>query len=112
SVKFPLTAYTSILHRISGFFLLFFIAFFLYALRQSLEDAETFNALKSNLQTPWIKFVAWILLSTLAYHFIAGVKHLIADMGFAEEKDSGKTAAAIVLILTVIAVILLGVWIW
>ncbi|MFW1836887.1 succinate dehydrogenase, cytochrome b556 subunit, partial [Acinetobacter baumannii] len=47
----------------------------------------------------------------LIFHFIAGVKHLLADLGFAEELQIGRIAATISLILSVVAIIAAFVWI-
>jgi succinate dehydrogenase cytochrome b556 subunit len=56
-------------------------------------------------------FVVWVFAAGLIFHFIAGVKHLLADLGFAEELQSGRIAATISLILSVVAIIAAFVWI-
>ncbi|EXD65008.1 succinate dehydrogenase/Fumarate reductase transmembrane subunit [Acinetobacter baumannii 662545-1347] len=53
----------------------------------------------------------WVFVAGLIFHFIAGVKHLLADLGFAEELQSGRIAATISLILSVVAIIAAFVWI-
>ncbi len=113
SIKLPVTAYASILHRISGFVMIFIIAFLLYVLSCSLSTEESYDDIFIMLHTPWIKFIVWIILSVISYHFIAGFKHIIMDAGFCEEKQSGKIGAIISFIVTIVAVVFLGVWmIW
>ena len=112
SIRLPLTAYVSILHRISGIVLLLLVGVFLYALDLSLSSEENFNRLTEFLHMGWMKFVLWLMLSVLIYHFIAGIKHLVMDAGYAEGKKSGYAGAMISLVLTVSVIALLGVWIW
>ena len=110
SIKLPLTAYASILHRISGFLMIFIVAFLLAVLSCSLSTEEGFDQVYHLLHLPWVKFVVWLMLSAVVYHFIAGIKHLIMDMGFAEGEASGRAAAIVSFVLAAIAIVLLGVW--
>ena len=54
----------------------------------------------------------WGLLSALLYHLVAGVRHLIMDMGIGETLEGGKLGSKIVLVVSAIVIVLLGVWIW
>ncbi len=110
--RFPITAITSILHRISGILLFIFIPFLLWVFAISLHSAHGFSAVQACFTSHWAKFFFWVFLSALVYHLIAGVKHLLMDIGFFEEKFSGKVASIVVLLVAVIAIVLLGVWLW
>ncbi|MGB1091672.1 MAG: succinate dehydrogenase, cytochrome b556 subunit [Oceanobacter sp.] len=112
SIELPLTAKASILHRISGFILFFAVAFMLTALAASLESASSFADLKAGMDNGLVKFITWGIVSALGYHFVAGIKHLLMDMGIGEEKESGRTGAMITLVLGVVVVVLAGVWVW
>ncbi|WP_286917835.1 succinate dehydrogenase, cytochrome b556 subunit, partial [Pseudomonas sp. UBA6276] len=90
TIKLPVTAYTSILHRISGVILFLGIALMLYALGKSLGSEEGFGEVKAYMTSPLAKFVIWALLSALLYHLVAGVRHLIMDMGIGETLEGGK----------------------
>jgi len=48
----------------------------------------------------------------LAYHVIAGVRHLLMDLGIGESLEGGKRGAISVLLLGVVAAALIGVWLW
>jgi succinate dehydrogenase / fumarate reductase cytochrome b subunit len=37
-----------------------------------------------------VRFIVWVFVAGLIYHFIGGIKHLLADLGFAEELQSGR----------------------
>ncbi len=112
SLKFPITAIVSILHRLSGIGLFLLLPLALYTLNMSLHSHATFDDLQSMLALHTMKLGLWIFLSSLAYHVIAGIRHIILDMGFGEEIQAAKFSAKIVLITAIVAIIILGVWIW
>lgn len=112
TIELPLPAKASILHRISGFALFFAVAFMLCALGASLESEQSFNELKDVMNGGLAKLITWGILSALGYHFVAGIKHLLMDMGIGETKESGRTGAIITLIAGVIVIVLAGVWVW
>lgn len=112
TIKLPITAYVSILHRISGVILFAGVAILLCMLDASLESEESFAALKEGLQSPIYQFLIWGTLAALAYHMIAGVRHLIMDCGVGESLEGGQLGAKIALVVAVVLIILAGVWIW
>ncbi|MCY0966578.1 succinate dehydrogenase, cytochrome b556 subunit [Parathalassolituus penaei] len=112
TIELPLPAKASIIHRVSGFILFFAVAFMLSALAASLESAESFAGLKAAFDNGLVKFIAWGILSALGYHFVAGIKHLLMDMGIGETKESGRTGAMITLVAGLIVIVLAGVWVW
>lgn len=79
TIKLPVTAYTSILHRISGVILFLGLVVLLYGLDMSLASEESFEELKACLASPLAKLVIWGLLSALLYHLVAGIRHLFMD---------------------------------
>jgi len=58
------------------------------------------------------KLVTWLILSMLAYHIIAGIRHLLMDAGMGETLQAGRAGAYAVMVLGVIAAVILGVCIW
>jgi succinate dehydrogenase / fumarate reductase cytochrome b subunit len=54
----------------------------------------------------------WGFLAALLYHLLAGLRHLIMDLGFAETLSSAKITALTVFILFGLGVMSLGVWLW
>lgn len=112
TIKLPVTAYTSILHRISGVILFLGIAVLLFALDKSLASEEGFEQVKAYLASPLVKLVIWGLLSALLYHLVAGVRHLIMDMGIGETLQGGTLGSKIVIAASVVLILLAGVWIW
>jgi succinate dehydrogenase / fumarate reductase, cytochrome b subunit len=112
TIKLPITAYTSILHRASGIILFVGLAIMLYALDKSLASEEGFAQVKACMTSPVAKLVIWGLLSALLYHLVAGVRHLVMDMGVGETLEGGKLGSQLVLAVSAVIIVLAGVWIW
>lgn len=112
TIKLPLTAWTSIAHRVSGIIMFIAVAGLLWLLSVSLDSERGFEQAQSVLQNPLAKLVLWGVLSALLYHLIAGVRHLVMDAGVGEGLESGKRGSQVVIVLSVIVIVLLGVWIW
>lgn len=110
--RFPLTAISSILHRASGVILFLFIPFMLYLLHKSLASSDSFACVQHYFCSAPAKFFIWVMLSALIYHFIAGVRHLLMDMGLCEELQSGKISSIVVMVLSIILIVGLGVSLW
>ena len=94
TIKLPITSYVSILHRVSGVVLFFAVAVFLWMLESSLASEESFNAVGATLSNPVCQFIIWGSLAALAYHAVAGIRHLIMDFGLGEDSfESGRNSA-------------------
>ena len=112
SIKLPITAYVSITHRVTGVILLAGILILMWMLDVSLESEESFNSLKDIMQMPLAKLVLLAVLASLAYHLVAGFRHLMMDLGIGESLEGGKLGAKIVFASSVILIVLAGIWIW
>lgn len=110
--NWPITALSSILHRMSGVLLFLAVPLALWMLEQSLESQSSYEALQQMLSGGLAKFVIWLVLAALAYHIIAGIKHLLMDVGVGESLEGGILASRLVIILGVLSAVGLGVWIW
>ncbi len=112
TIQMPITAITSILHRITGVMLFVAVGFLVWALSLSLESRQGFDQTVAVMTHPLAKLITWGILSLVIYHLFAGIKHLIMDAGFAETKEGGPLAARITLVLTVVVIVLMGIWVW
>jgi len=112
TIKLPITAYVSILHRVSGVALIGAIAILLGLLDYSLKSPEDFAAVQVCLASLPMKLLVWAVLAAFIYHLFAGIKHLIMDMGIGETLEGGKLGSMLVLVFVVIGILLAGVWIW
>jgi succinate dehydrogenase / fumarate reductase cytochrome b subunit len=112
TIKLPITGVTSFLHRVTGIILFVGLAIMLYALAKSLGSEDGFNDVKAYLTSPLVKLVIWALLSALLYHMVAGIRHLLMDSGIGETLEGGRLGSKIVIAISVVLIVLAGVWIW
>ncbi|MGC6480636.1 MAG: succinate dehydrogenase, cytochrome b556 subunit [Porticoccaceae bacterium] len=113
SIKLPITSYVSILHRVSGVVLFFAVALLLCVFDASLESEQSFQSLKESFASPLIQFVTWAALAALAYHFVAGIRHLIMDLGFGEDSfESGRRSAWVVVVVAILLMVAISGWIF
>jgi succinate dehydrogenase / fumarate reductase cytochrome b subunit len=101
-------AIASILHRVSGIVLFLLIPVMLWLLQNSLASPESFETVFDNVL---VRFVAWIFVAAISYHFVMGMKHLFADMGMNEEFKSGRTAAMVSFAIAAILIVASFVWV-
>ncbi len=111
-IRMPMAAIVSILHRMSGFVLFLAIPYLIYLWLVSLSSAEGYDNLQIALHHGMTQSLVYIVLLALLYHWVAGIRHLLMDMGLGEEKVSGRRGALLVLAVVVILALLLGVWLW
>jgi succinate dehydrogenase / fumarate reductase cytochrome b subunit len=111
SFKWPITAITSITHRVAGVALFIGVAFMLYALDLSLSSEQEFISLKEMMVSPLGKMITWGLLSALGYHFVAGIKHLLMDMGVGETLEGAQFAAKTTLFFSAVLIALAAIWV-
>ncbi len=112
TIKMHPAANASILHRISGVIMVFAIGILLWTLSISLSSAEGFAQIQGYLDGIFFKFIIFGCLSALTYHLLAGVRHLLMDLGKFEELVSGNTTAKLVMFLWLVISAVIGVWLW
>jgi succinate dehydrogenase / fumarate reductase cytochrome b subunit len=112
SIRQPITAWASITHRATGVFLFAGIALLLWALDASLASPESFASLQESVNNPFLTVIIWAVMAALIYHSLAGIKHLIMDMGIGETMAGGILGVRIVVALSVVLILLAGIWIW
>jgi succinate dehydrogenase / fumarate reductase, cytochrome b subunit len=112
TIHLPITAYASIIHRVSGVALFVIVGLLLWVLDLSLSSPESFASLKECLSGTLFKLILWGCLSALAYHFVAGIRHLIMDLGVGETLEGGRLGAKLVFVFSVVLILLAGAWVW
>lgn len=112
TVKFPITATASILHRISGIIVFIALAIFLTLLNCSLTSAEDFQRVQGYFDLFIVEFIFWGSLTGLAYHAVFGVRHMIQDLGHWEELESASLSAKVGFAITAVLSILAGILVW
>jgi len=77
----------------------------------SLTEAG-FLEVKSLLTNNIFKFTVRVIFSLLAYHIVAGIRHLLMDAGIGETLQGGRFGSFAVITLGVIMAVISGVLIW
>ena len=112
TIKLPITSYVSILHRVSGVITFFTLAVFLWMLDISLASEQSFNDLAAMFASPICQFIIWGSLAALAYHAVAGIRHMIMDFGVGEDSfASGRNSDWAAMIIAAIGIALITWWI-
>jgi succinate dehydrogenase / fumarate reductase cytochrome b subunit len=113
TMSLPVTSIVSITHRLSGVILFFAVGVMLWVLDTSLASKESFFNLKAILGHPVSQLVIWASLAALAYHMIAGIRHLIMDFGVGEDSfNSGRVSAWGAAGVAAIVITFITVWIF
>lgn len=113
TIQFPVTAIASILHRVSGVITFVAVGILLWLLGLSLSSPEGFLVAASVMDSFFVKFILWGILTALAYHVVGGVRHMLMDFGYLEETFvAGKRSATLSFVITVVLSILAGVLVW
>jgi succinate dehydrogenase / fumarate reductase, cytochrome b subunit len=112
TLHFPLPAIASILHRISGVVIFLLMPFMLYVSYLALDSVASFENLKENLALPHMQLLLLAFLAALSYHLLAGIRHLIMDLGYFETPKSARITTLILFLIFAIFIIFLGSLIW
>ncbi len=113
TIRFPVTAIASILHRVSGVITFVAVGILLWLLGTSLSYPEGFEQASAIMGSFFVKFIMWGILTALAYHVVVGIRHMMMDFGYLEETfEAGKRSAKISFVITVVLSLLAGVLVW
>lgn len=85
TIRFPITAIASILHRVSGVITFVAVGILLWLLGTSLSSPEGFEQASAIMGSFFVKFIMWGILTALAYHVVVGIRHMMMDFGYLEE---------------------------
>ncbi len=113
TIRFPITAIASILHRVSGVITFVAVGILLLLLGTSLFSPAGFLTAAPIMNSFFVKFIMWGILPALAYHAVVGIRHLLMDFGYLEETlEAGTRSAKISFVITVVLSLLAGVLVW
>ena len=102
----------SIAHRITGMGLFVGFAWLLYLLDLALGSPAGFDRAAVLLAGSSGKLALLAVLALLAYHLLAGIRHLLLDMHIGDTLAAARAASWFVFALTAVVVAALGAWLW
>lgn len=92
-IRFPIGAIASIGHRVSGVLLVVSLPLLAFALDRSLRSESEFEALRDLVSERWRALLLVILVWAAAHHVLAGVRHLLMDIGVGSRLSQARTSA-------------------
>ena len=111
--RLPITAYVSILHRVSGVANVFISLALIWLISQSLASEDSYEYVIELTNLTFVKVVLFLILANLIYHSCAGMRHLIMDMGVGEDSfKSGKISAFFMIAVAMILLTLTFFWLF
>ncbi|MEI8362203.1 MAG: succinate dehydrogenase, cytochrome b556 subunit [Betaproteobacteria bacterium] len=112
TIRLPINALVSILHRATGCILFLVLPIILLLLQLALSSAAHFERVVSILDSPFIKLMLLGLAWAFFHHFFAGVRHLAMDVHWMTTLMKARYTSKVVLVLGVLATVVLAVKLW
>lgn len=104
TIRLPINAVVSILHRLSGVALFLMLPFILLAFQRSVKSQDTFAALAELLNAWFVKFMLILLAWAFFHHLFAGIRHLLQDVHWMTTLQKARFSGRVVLWLVGFAV--------
>lgn len=112
TIRLPINAVVSILHRASGIVLFLLLPLLLWALQTSVKNENSYLAL-TELAQHWLAKLIFIGLSwAFFHHFFAGLRHLGQDVHWMTSLQKARFSGRVVLWLVAISVVIFAYVIW
>jgi succinate dehydrogenase / fumarate reductase cytochrome b subunit len=108
TIRMPVNALVSILHRVSGVVLFLILPLVLVLLQLSLSSAQGFAVVQQLLNSVLIKLLLLGLAWAFFHHFFAGIRHLAMDIHWATSLIKARYTSKVVLVLGGLATALLA----
>jgi succinate dehydrogenase / fumarate reductase, cytochrome b subunit len=112
TIRLPINALVSILHRATGCVLFLILPVILLLLQFSLNSAEHYETVIAILHSPLIKIMLLGLAWAFFHHFFAGIRHLAMDVHWMTTLMKARYTSKVVLVLGALATLVLAVKVW
>lgn len=112
TIRLPINAVVSILHRMSGMVLFLALPLLLWAMRASLQSVDSYAMLAHLLQHWILKLVLIGFAWAFSHHFFAGLRHLGQDVHWMTTLQKARFSSRVVLVLSALSVLIFAVLIW
>ena len=112
TIKLPINAVVSILHRVSGIGLFLSLPLILWALQSLVHSEASYQLLIGWLNTWFVKIMLIGLAWAFFHHFFAGIRHLLQDIHWMTSLNNARLSSRILLWLVGIATVIFALVIW
>ena len=111
SIRLPLPALVSILHRMSGALLFLLMPFLTWAFCNSLSSEPNFTKTMLILNTWPAKAIQIFFIWALLHHLMAGLRHLLLDLQIGNELILARFSSKTVLFASFLLTTIVAYWI-
>jgi succinate dehydrogenase / fumarate reductase, cytochrome b subunit len=108
TIRQPLPAVLSILHRISGAILFILLPVLLCLFQQSLASPEGYAAVKVLAGGFVFKILALGVLWMFMHHFCAGIRYLLLDLHMGVDLQSARFSSKVVFAVSIVLTLIVG----
>jgi succinate dehydrogenase / fumarate reductase, cytochrome b subunit len=105
-IRLPMAGVVSILHRVSGVLMVLTIPVAAVQFHQALSGPAGFAASVGFLGQTWVKLALLVLVWGLLHHLLAGVRHLLLDIGYGLNREAARRSAWVTLLASLAAAVL------
>ena len=112
TIRLPINAVVSILHRASGVGLFLALPMILLAFKASVDSPFSYYLLTLRLNTWYVKLILIGLSWAFFHHFFAGIRHLLQDIHWMTSLKNARLSSRVVLCLVGISVLIFSIAIW
>ena len=112
TIRLPINAIVSILHRVSGIGLFLSIPLILLSFQYLVRSEGSYATLTSWLDTWFTKLVLIGLSWAFFHHFFAGIRHLLQDIHWMTSLNNARLSSRILLWLVGISTAIFAWFVW
>jgi succinate dehydrogenase / fumarate reductase cytochrome b subunit len=112
TIRLPINAVVSILHRASGMALFAMLPLILLAFQYSVKSQQSYTELVALFDAWFIKLVLIGLAWAFFHHFYAGLRHLLQDIHWMTSLQKARFSGRVVLWLVGISVAIFAWVVW
>jgi len=112
TIRLPINAVISIMHRMSGVVLFLIQPLLLLALTVSLSGPDGYAAMTELMQHWLLKLMLIALSWAFFHHFYAGLRHLAMDVHWMTSLQKARLSSRLVLCLVALSVLIFSIVIW
>jgi succinate dehydrogenase / fumarate reductase cytochrome b subunit len=111
-IRLPLPGIVSILHRVSGVFMIIAIPIAIWLLELTATSQAGFEQAAGVMDAVLIKIGATVILWSLCHHLVAGIRYLFLDIDIGiERKQARQSAVGVFIVSILLTAVFVGV-IW
>ena len=108
----PVAAIASITHRVTGVIMFVAALGLLYVLDVALASPAGFAEARALLGNGLVQLLLWVALTTLGFHLIAGIKHMLLDFHYGDTPEAARFGATATFVLTAVWALVMGGLVW